>query len=122
MRQNYLLLAVDSSANDRLFRLLTGLGYSVLAVDTAEKALTKIRHLDLAAAVLGVGVDIDPLELVLSIREIDEKLPIVVVALAEDDGMLDTLLEQYRVFVVTRSIVNLREKTDHVLQEAIAQI
>ena len=86
------VLVLASDDEKGLVDAILQLGLSVLTRKTMDQALTAVRHESLAAIVVDRRqVDVDPLELVLNVRDVDQETPILVIgesAASGDDGAL----------------------------------
>lgn len=120
MHSEPVVLAIENTEDTRLSRLLNGWGYSVLAVTDIEPALSRIQHVDIAAAVMeGTGRN-DPLEFVLNAREFNEMLPIIIVGPAIDSELYKVLEKQLQVAVIPEEENGMDAKIAEAVESAIA--
>ena len=112
MQQQRILLALEESTRNNLLRLLTKMHYHVIVTDSVKHALTKVRHLDVAAAVIRSSAEIDPLEFTLNAHEIKSALPVVVICSTTDERLIGVLKSQNRVAVVDETSEGLRERLE----------
>jgi DNA-binding NtrC family response regulator len=121
MYQKGLLLALEGGGRSSLVRFLTGLDFSVVVVDSMERALSQIRHLDFRAAIFDAPDRLDPLEFILNAREFDESLPIVVIGPADGENMISALARQHFVQVIPERDSGLREAVERLLENSPGQ-
>ncbi len=120
MHSERVVLAIENDTNTRLTRLLSDLGFSVLAVSDLEPALSRIQHLNISAVVMdGTGRN-DPLEFVLNVREYSELLPIIVVGPTSGSDLYKVLDSQVEVTVIPDQENGVESRIAESVQAAIA--
>jgi len=110
MADTSVVVVLEGRDSKDLIDPLTRWGYSVIAVDSMMKALERIDHHNLAAAIVEGNSTIDALEFVLNVREFDETLPVFIVRSSIDDDVRQVLQERPRVYFISTDEDDFRAK------------
>jgi ActR/RegA family two-component response regulator len=101
MSNGHLVLIMNGHYVKNLVRPLAEWGYSAIVVDHLTRAVHQAQHLPLSAAIINGNGTIDILEFVLSIRDIDDTLPIIVVRASIAERVENALRGYPEVYFVT---------------------
>ncbi|MBD3257984.1 hypothetical protein GF377_06090 [candidate division GN15 bacterium] len=111
------VVVLEDRDHRNLSRVLTQWGYSMIVVDDMIKALDRIDHYDLAAAIVNHD-DMDALEFVLNVRELDETLPVIIIGSQLEQDVEQVLRERQPVYFVSTQDEDFRPKVRDTLAEA----
>ena len=95
------VLVLGTYANKGLIDILLGIGLTPLVRENIQGVLDKLRHEQFGAIVVDQRyANPDVLELVLNVRDIDERIPVVVLGKLSDEAVRKTLASQRQTMVV----------------------
>lgn len=95
------VLVLGTYANKGLIDILLGIGLAPLVRENIQGVLDKLRHEKFGAILVDQRyANPDVLELVLNVRDIDERVPVVVLGKLSDEAVRKTLASQKQTIVV----------------------
>ena len=99
------VLVLGTYANKGLIDILLGIGLAPLVRENIQGVLDKLRHEQFGAIVVDQRyANPDVLELVLNVRDVDERIPVVVLGKLSDEAVRKTLASQKQTIVVEDTV------------------
>lgn len=109
------LLVLDGRDYHGVVRTLSQWGFSTIVVDNQFKALDQIDHHDIAAAVVEDQGSVDIVEFVLSVRDANDELPIIIIRSPKSQYIENIIGKKPDVFFVSADEDSLRPEMQAVL-------
>ena len=95
------VLVLGTYANKDLVDILLSIGLAPLVRENIQGVLDKVRHEQFGAIVVDQRhANIDVLELILNVRDVDGRIPVVVLGKLRDEAIRKTLASQKQIKVV----------------------
>lgn len=89
------VLVLGNHANRNLVNVLSGLGFAPQVWGSMQHSLDKLRHEKFAAILVDLEfTHADVLEFILNVRDIDKKVPVVVIGTVKDERLDRMLVKQ----------------------------
>ena len=113
-----IVLVLGNIANRELVEVLSGLGFAAQVWGSVQHSLEKIRHQKFTAILVDQKfTHADVLEFILNVRDIDKKVPVVVIGNGADEKITQKIAKQDYTTILSKieSNVKLTEKLDQVL-------
>lgn len=116
MNNSSIVLVLGEEERSELMEMLFELGYLPLMRKDILNALDKIRHEKCAAVFLDQShEDVDVLEFILNVRDIDSRIPVIVVGQLEDESHRRIIFRQEHLFLLNGTPANLKRDIQKVL-------
>jgi DNA-binding NtrC family response regulator len=113
-----IVLVLGNIANRKLVEVLSGLGFASQVWGSMQHSLKKIRHQKFTAILVDQKfTHSDVLEFILNVRDIDKKIPVVVIGNGADEKIAQKIAKQDYTTVLgeVESNDKLSEKLEQVL-------
>ncbi len=95
------LIVLAGKNKDQIIKEMLNSGYLPVSMDSLSKILNEARHNNYAAVLVDQEQSsLDPLELILNLREIDEKLPVLIFGQNSKEDYDRRLLNRTRVYPI----------------------
>jgi len=96
------VLVLGNHANRDLVEVLSNIGFAPQVWGSMQPSLDKLRHEKFAAILVDLKfTHADVLEFILNVRDIDKKVPVVVIGTVEDERIDRTIVKQAHTRVLT---------------------
>ncbi len=111
------LVLVGSEERTVLMDTLSEMGFHVYTSGSIQEALGEIHHHDFTSVIIDHDNDeVDPLELVLNVREIDGKVPVIVLGESKEQGANHVLSNQRHVYRLTAEGAELKRRISGIIE------
>lgn len=96
------VLVLGNHANKDLVNVLSNIGFAPQVWGSMQHSLDKLRHEKFAAILVDLKfTHADVLEFILNVRDIDKKVPVVVIGTVEDERIDRKIVKQAHTRVLT---------------------
>ena len=116
--KSQIVLVLGNIANRDLIEVLSGLGFASQVWGSMQHSLEKIRHQKFTAILVDQKfTHADVLEFILNVRDIDKKVPVVVIGNGVDENITQKIAKQDHTTILSEVESNdkLTEKLEQVL-------